>query len=86
MAVISRQSDSKERGLISRLPSPYCANSPLQVDIIHCAPGIGGYNSCHVVTCGLSRLTRAFPCNTEIRAEQTANILVDQWFKPYRAT
>ena len=27
------------------------------------APRFGGYYSCLVVTCGLSRFTRVFPCN-----------------------
>ena len=59
----SKQSDSRDRGLISSLPIPYCANSLLYVDFIHGLPRFGGYDSCLVVTCGLSRFTRVFPCN-----------------------
>ena len=56
----SKQSDSRDRGLISSLPIPHCANSLLYVDFIHGPPRFGGYDSCLVVTCGLSRFTRVF--------------------------
>ena len=56
----SKQSDSRDRGLISSLPIPYCAYSLLYVDFIHGLPRFGGYNSCLVVTCGLSRFTLVF--------------------------
>ena len=81
----SKQSDSRDRGLISSLPIPYCANSLLYVDFIHHLPRFGGYDSCLVVTCGLSRFTRVFPCNKKIRGEQTVKMLVEQWFEPYGA-
>ena len=81
----SKQSDSRDRGLISSLPIPYCANSLLYVDLIHGLPRFGGYDSCLVVTCGLSRFTRVFPCNKKIRGEQTVKMLVEQWFEPYGA-
>ena len=81
----SKQSDSRDRGLISSLPIPYCANSLLYVDFIHGLPRFGGYDSCLVVTCGLSRFTRVFPCNKKITGEQTVKILVEQWFQPYAA-
>ena len=79
----SKQSDSSDRGLISSLPVPYCTNSPLHVDFIHSLPRFGGYVSCLVVTCGLSRFTRVFPCNKKITGEQTVKILVEQWFELY---
>ena len=47
----SKQSDSRDRGLISSLPIPYCTNSLLYVDFIHGLPRFGGYESCLVVTC-----------------------------------
>ena len=72
----SKQSDNRDRGLISSLPIPYCANSFLYVDFIHGLPRFGGYDSCLVVTCGLSRFTRVFPCNTKITGEQTVKMLV----------
>ena len=50
----SKQSDSRDRGLISSLPIPYCANSLLYVDFIHGIPRFGGYDSCLEFTCGLS--------------------------------
>ena len=81
----SKQSDSRDRGLISSLPIPYCANSLLDVDFIHGLPRFGGYDSCLVVTCGLSRFTRVFPCNKKITGEQTVKMLVEQWFEPYGA-
>ena len=81
----SKQSDSRDRGLISSLPIPYCANSLLYVDFIHGLPCFGGYDSCLVITCGLSRFTRVFPCNKKITGEQTVKMLVEQWFEPYGA-
>ena len=56
----SKQSDSRDRGLISSLPVPYCTNSLLYVDFIHGLPHFSGYDSCLVVTRGLSRFTRVF--------------------------
>ena len=38
-----------------------------------------------MVTFGLSRFTRVFPCNKEITGEQTVKMLVEQWFEPYGA-
>ena len=67
----SKQSDSRDRGLISSLPIPYLTNSLLYVDFIHGLPCFGGYDSCLVVACGLSRFTHVFPCNKEITSEQT---------------
>ena len=81
----SKQSTSRDRGLVSSLPIPYCANSLLYVDFIHSLPKFVGYDSCLVVTCGQTRFTRAFSCSTKIRGEQIVNILVEQWFKHYGA-
>ena len=81
----SKQSDSRDRGLISSLPIPYCTNSLLYVDFIHSLPRFGGYDSCLVVTCGLSRFTRVLACNKQITGEQTEKLLVQQWFEPYGA-
>ena len=81
----SKQSNSRDKGLISSLPIPYCTNSLLYVDFIRGLPRFSGYDSCLVVTCGLSRFTRVFPCNKKITSEQTVKILVEQRFKPYRA-
>ena len=52
---------------------------------IHRLPKFSGYDSCLVVTCGLTRFIRAFPCNKKITGEQTVNILVEQWFEHYGA-
>ena len=81
----SKQSDSRNRGLISSLAIAFCANSLLYVDFIHGLPRFGGYDSCLGVTCGLSRFTRVFPCNKKITGEQTVKTLVEQWFEPYGA-
>ena len=80
-----KQSGSRDRGLISSLPIPYCTNYLLYVDFIHGLPRFSGYDSCLVVTCGLSRFTRVFPCNKNITGEQTVKMLIQQWLEPYRA-
>ena len=46
-------------------------------------PRFGGYDSCLVVTCGLSPFTCVFPCSKKLRGEQTVKILVEQWFEAY---
>ena len=81
----SKQSDSRDRGPVTSLPITYCANSLLYVDFIHSLPRFGGYDSCLVVTCGLTRFTRAFPRNKKITGEQTVNTLLEQWFEHYGA-
>ena len=81
----SKQSDSRDWGLVSSLPIPYCANSLLYVDFIHGLPKFGGYDSSLVVTCGLTLFTHAFPCNKKITGEQTVKMLVEQWFEHYGA-
>ena len=81
----SKHSDSRDRGLVSNLPIPYCANSLLYVDFIHGLPKFGGYDSCLYVTCGLTRFTRVFFCNKKITGEQTVDILLEQWFEHYGA-
>ena len=55
------------------------------MDFIHGLPEWGGYDSCLVVTCGLTRFTRAFPCNEKITEEQTVKTLVERWFEYYGA-
>ena len=81
----SKQSNSRDRGLVSSLPIPYGPNSLSYVDFIHVLPTIAGYDSCLVVTCSLTHFTRAFPCNKKTTGEQTVNILVEQWFEHYGA-
>ena len=81
----SKQSNSRDRGLVSSLPIPYCANSLLYVGFIHGLLKFGGYHSCLVVTCGLTRFTRVFPCKKKITGEQTVKMLVEQWFEHYGA-
>ena len=81
----SKQSDSRDRGLVFSLPIPYCANSLLYVDFIHSLLKFAGHDSCLAVTCGLTRFTPAFPCNKKITGEQTVNTLVEQWLQHYGA-
>ena len=70
---------------VTSLSIPYCTNSLLYVDFIHGRPGFDGYDSCLVVTCGLSRFTRVLPCNKKRTDEPTVKMLVGQWFEPYGA-
>ena len=51
------------------------------MDFIHGLPRFGGYDSCLVVTSGLSRFTRVFPHSKKITREQTVKILVKKWFE-----
>ena len=81
----SKQGNSRDGGLISSLPIPYCTNSLLYVDFIHGLPRVGSYDSCLVVTCGLSRFTPVFPCNKKMTGEQIVKMLVEQWFERYGA-
>ena len=73
----TKQSDSRDRGLISSLPVPYCTDSLLYVDFIDSLPRFSGYGSCLVVTYGLSRFTRVSPCNKKMTGEQTVKTLVE---------
>ena len=66
--------DIRDRGLYSTLPIPHCANSVLSVDYTE-MPKFRGYDFALVVTCGLTRFTRVFPCTKTITGEQTIKIL-----------
>ena len=81
----SKQSDSRDRRLVSSLPFPYCASSLLYLDFIHGLPKFGGYDSCLVVTYGLTRLTCLSSCNKNITWEHTVKMLVHQWVEHYGA-
>ena len=48
-------------------------------------PNFGGYDVALVVTCGLTRFTRVFPCTKHITGEETIKILLEQWFCVYGA-
>ena len=71
--------DIRGRGLYSTLPIPHCANSVLYVDYTE-MPTLGGYHFALVVTCGLTRITRVFPCSKDITGEGTIKILLEEWF------
>ena len=62
--------DIGDRGLYSTPPIPHCANSVLYVDYPE-MPKSGGYDFALVVTCGLTRFTRVFPCTKHITGEET---------------
>ena len=81
----SKQSNPYDQGLISSLPIPYCATSLLYLDFIHGLPRMGGYDTCVVVTCGLSLFTRALPCSKKITGEQSVKNVVKQQFEHYGA-
>ena len=81
----SKQSDSRDQKFVYKLAIPYCANSLLYLDFIQALLNFGGYDSCLVVTCALTRFTRAFPCNKSITGEQTVKIVVQQSFEHYGA-
>ena len=68
----------------STLPVPHCANSVLYVDYME-MPKFGGYDFALVVTCGLTRSTRVFPCTKHITGEETIKILLEEWFCVYGA-
>ena len=81
----SKQSDSRDRGLVSGLPIPYCANSLLYVNFIHGLPSFGGYDSCLVVCWGVHVSLVRWSAPKKITGEQTLKALVEQWFEHYGA-
>ena len=48
-------------------------------------PKFGGYDFALVVTCGLTRFTRVFPCTKHITGDETIEILPEEWFCVYGA-
>ena len=76
--------DVRDRGLYSPLPIPHCANSVLYVDYTE-MPKFRGYGFALVVTCGLARFTRVFPCIKHITGEETVKILLEEWVCVYGA-
>ena len=76
--------DIRDTGLFSTLPIPHCANSVLYVDYTE-MPKFEGYDLALVVTCGLTRFTRVFPCTKHITREETIKILLEEWFCVYGA-
>ena len=48
-------------------------------------PKLVGYDFALVVTCGLTRFTRVFPCTKHITGEETIKILLKRWFCVYGA-
>ena len=77
--------DIRDRGLHLTLPIPHCANSVLYVDYTEMAK-FGGYDFALVVTCGLTRFTRVFPCTKHITGKETIKILLEEWFSVYGAS
>ena len=74
----------RDRGPYSTLPGPHCANSVLYAEYTE-MPKFGGYHFALVVTCGLTRFTRVFPCTKHITGEETIKILLEEWFCVYGA-
>ena len=48
-------------------------------------PKFGGCDFALVVTCGLTRFTRVFPCTKHITGEETIKIVLEEWFCVYGA-
>ena len=71
--------DIRDRGLYCTPPILHCANSVLHVDYTE-MPKFGGYDFALVVTCGLTRFTRVFPCTKHITGKETIKILLEEWF------
>ena len=76
--------DIRDRGLYFTLPIPHFANSVPYVDYTEISK-FGGYYIALVVTCGLTRFTRVFPCSKHITGEDTIKILLEDWFCVYGA-
>ena len=76
--------DIMDTGLHSTLPVPHFAKSVRYLDYI-VMPKFGGYDLALVVTCGLTRFTRMFPCTKHITDEETIKILLEEWFCVYGA-
>ena len=69
--------DTTDRVLYWTLPIPHCANSVLYVDYTG-MPKFGGYDFALVVTCGLTRFTRVFPCTKHITGEETIKVILEE--------
>ena len=80
-----KSGDIRDRGLYSTLPIPHGANGVLYVYYTQ-IPKFGGYNSALVVTCGLIRFIRLFPCTKHITGDETIKILLEEWFCVYGVT
>ena len=74
--------DIRYRGLYSTLRIPQCANSVLYVDYME-MPKFGSYDFALVVTSGLTRFTRVFPCTKHITGVETIKIILEEWFFVY---
>ena len=48
-------------------------------------PKFRNYDFALVVTCGLTRLTRVFPCTNHITGEETIKIVLEESFSIYGA-
>ena len=80
----SKPGDMRDRTLYSTLIIPHCANSVLYVDYTE-MPKFGGSDFALVVTCGLTRFTRVFPCTKHITGKETIKVLLEEWFFVYWA-
>ena len=63
--------DIRDRGLSSTLAILHCGDSVLYVDYTE-MPKLGGYDFALVVTCGLTRFTRVFPCTKHVTGEEVS--------------
>ena len=64
------------------LNTPQLANTLLYVDFTH-ADSYDGYNYILVITCGLTRFCRAFPCTGHVTGEEALMFLFRDWIEVY---
>ena len=80
----SKQRDSRDRGLISTLPIPHCANSLSYVDYINTLPR---FEAMSVVWLSpvVRHISLVHPRNKNVTQEQSVKDFVEQWLEPFRA-
>ena len=79
-----KRGDIRDRGTYSTFPIPHYADIVLYVDHRE-MPNFWGYDLALVVTCGLTRFKKAFPCTKHITGEETIRILLGEWSCVYGA-
>ena len=79
---LSKQNTSSDRSLAGALHIPQLINTQLFVDFTE-VDRYDGYNYLMVVTCGLSRFTRAYACTKNITSEEALHILFRDWIEVY---
>ena len=78
----AKQSTSADQGLTAHLPVPRMVNSVLYLDFTE-IPKYSGHDFALLVTCGLSRFTRAFPLTRKWDGETVLKELFEGWIQAY---